>query len=370
MARPIPRDPPVTRAALPSSRSSMADRLGIGPLRSGGERRATPDAAPSIGDGEPARGRDLALPAPARRQSRRLVPVGRRGVRARRARGPPDLPLDRLLGLPLVPRDGPRVLRGPTATAAVLNALVRQHQGRPRGAARRRRRLHGGGAGHHRLGRLADERVPHSRPAGPSSAAPTSLPVDRHGLPSLPHRCWPRSPTPGPTAGTRSRSRPTRSRRVIESRTSLPARWSACHSSASPARPAARRRTSSPRRSRISPPASTRSGAASPRPRSSPNPRWSICLLLDAVRDGETPRGPRRWPSAPSTRWPRAGSTTTSAAGSPATRRTPSGWSPTSRRCSTTRPACCAASSTDGRSPAAPTICEWSRGSSTTSAAT
>ncbi len=47
--------------------------------------------------------------------------------------------------------------------AAVDERAVRQREGRPRGAARRRRDLHGGGPGHDRPGRLADDRVPHPR---------------------------------------------------------------------------------------------------------------------------------------------------------------------------------------------------------------
>ncbi len=66
---------------------------------------------------------------------------------------------------------------------------------------------------------------------------------------------------------------------------------------------------------------------------------------------GRAPRRHRaaRWPPGPSTPWPPAASTTTSAAASPATPPTPSGWCPTSRRCSTTRPGCCGPTSTAGR---------------------
>ena len=77
-------------------------------------------------------------------QPGRLVPVGRRGVRARARRGQADPALGRLRGVPLVPRDGARVLRGRGDGAAHERAL-RQHQGRPRGAARRRLGLHGRG---------------------------------------------------------------------------------------------------------------------------------------------------------------------------------------------------------------------------------
>ena len=48
-------------------------------------------------------------------------------------------------------------------TAALMNAVVRQHQGRSRGAARPRRHLHAGRAGDDRQRRLADDRVPDAR---------------------------------------------------------------------------------------------------------------------------------------------------------------------------------------------------------------
>ena len=56
---------------------------------------------------------DQSLPAPARPQPGRLVPVGRRRRwRGRSARGQADLPVDRLRRVPLVPRHGARVVRG------------------------------------------------------------------------------------------------------------------------------------------------------------------------------------------------------------------------------------------------------------------
>ena len=61
---------------------------------------------------EPPRAGDEPVPPPARREPGRLVPVGRRGVRARPRRGQADPALGRLLRLPLVPRDGARVVRG------------------------------------------------------------------------------------------------------------------------------------------------------------------------------------------------------------------------------------------------------------------
>ena len=47
--------------------------------------------------------------------------------------------------------------------AALHERALRQHQGRPRGAARPRRDLHAGGAADDRPGRLAADRVPHAR---------------------------------------------------------------------------------------------------------------------------------------------------------------------------------------------------------------
>ena len=105
---------------------------------------------------------DLPLPPPALREPRRLVRVGRGGVRPRPRGGPRRARLDRLLRLPLVPRDGARELRGRGDRAADERAL-RLHQGRPRGAPRRRRHLHGRDAGDDRRRRLAAERLPHPR---------------------------------------------------------------------------------------------------------------------------------------------------------------------------------------------------------------
>ena len=113
-------------------------------------------------DGQSPRRRDLAVPAPARGEPGRLVPVGRGGARARPRRGQAAARLDRLLGLPLVPRDGARVLRERRDRRADERAL-RVREGRPRGAPGRRRDLHGRGAGDDRPRRLAAERVPDAR---------------------------------------------------------------------------------------------------------------------------------------------------------------------------------------------------------------
>ena len=139
----------------------------------------------AIRDAESPRLRDLPVPAPARRQPRGLVSVGRRGVRPRARGGQARAGLDRLRGLPLVPRDGARVLRGPGRRAGHEHAL-RVRQGRPRGAPRRRRDPHGRRPGHDRPGRVAAERVPHARGRAvprrhllPARAAPRDAVVAR-----------------------------------------------------------------------------------------------------------------------------------------------------------------------------------------------
>ena len=164
--------------------------------------------------------RDLAVPAPAQGQPGRLVPVGRGGARRARDRGPPAAGLDRLLGLPLVPRDGARVVRGSRDRGADERAL-RLHQGRPRGAPRRRRGLHGGLPGDDRPGRLAAERVPDARAGAvlrrhllPARAAPRDA--------ELAHGARGRRRRRGTSAATRSASRAPRSCRSLGGATRLP----------------------------------------------------------------------------------------------------------------------------------------------------
>ena len=89
-------------------------------------------------------------------------PWGAEAFAAAEQRNVPILLSRRLLGLPLVPRDGPRVLRGRRGGGGDERD-VRQHQGRPRGAARRRRHVHGRRAGADRTRRLADDGVHDAR---------------------------------------------------------------------------------------------------------------------------------------------------------------------------------------------------------------
>ena len=91
----------------------------------------------------------------------------------------------------------------------------------------------------------------------------------------------------------------------------------------------------------------------SARPPSSPSRHWSTwpCGSRNAGRGTRAAPGPSRWPPPRSTPWPPEGSTTTWAVASPGTQPTATGSSPTSRRCSTTRPGCCGPTCTAGRSP-------------------
>ena len=89
-------------------------------------------------------------------------PWGEEALRPCQGRAEADPRLDRLRRVPLVPRDGARVLRGPRGRGADERAL-RLHQGRPRGAPGRRRDLHGRRPGHDGPGRLAAQRLPHAR---------------------------------------------------------------------------------------------------------------------------------------------------------------------------------------------------------------
>src|SRR4051794_12213088 len=98
---------------------------------------------------EPPRLRDIALPAAAQGQPRGLVSVGRRSLRAGPSGGQARARVDRLRGVPLVPRHGARIVRG-RGRRRVDELLVRLHQGGPRGAPGRRRDLHGRRAGHDR----------------------------------------------------------------------------------------------------------------------------------------------------------------------------------------------------------------------------
>ena len=124
---------------------------------------------------EPPRERSEPVPAPARRQPGRVASVGRGGVRAGPCRRPPAARLGRLQRLPLVSRDGARVVRGPGHRGGDERAL-RQREGRSRGAPRRRRGDDGRHGRDDRKRRLADHGLHDAGRTSRSTRARTSRP--------------------------------------------------------------------------------------------------------------------------------------------------------------------------------------------------
>ena len=201
-------------------------------------------------------------------------PWGDEALRAARERGQAAVPLDRLLGLPLVPRHGARVLRGRRDRRDHERAL-RLHQGRPRGAARPRPDLHEGGPGDDRPRRLADERVPHARAGAVLRRHLLPARRPRTGMPGF-DACSTAWPTPGDdrrdeiarTAASASSSQPARRRSAASRR--------GARSTPS----AARRRRRRAARRRSTPP----TAASAARRSSRPDRRSSSC---SAGRDGD-----------------------------------------------------------------------------------
>src|SRR5439155_17962790 len=140
------------RARLETSRPGGPGPLGVGRPVAGGGR--PPQSPP--GTVEP-------LPPAARPEPGRLVSLGRAGPPEGRERGQADLPLDRLLRLPLVSRHGAGGLlrRG---GGALPERALRVDQGGPRGETGPRRPLHERRAGDDLPGRLADDRLPDAGP--------------------------------------------------------------------------------------------------------------------------------------------------------------------------------------------------------------
>ena len=102
---------PVPRLPHRDRRRRSASRRSAGTSANGARRVAPPPTAtPRRGRDEPARSFLEPVPPPARGQPGRLVPVGRRGVRAATDDGSPAPGLGRLQLVPLVPRHGARVV--------------------------------------------------------------------------------------------------------------------------------------------------------------------------------------------------------------------------------------------------------------------
>lgn len=257
-----------------------------------------------------------------------------RGLRRGAADEPAGAAQRRVQQLSLVPRHGPRVLRGPAHRRLPQRAL-RQRQGRPRGTPRRRRRLHGGRAGGHRPGWLAHDRVSHAgcralllRDLLPARAPP------RHAL--LPA---------GAGGGAQRLDRPAgRGRRGRRED----------HPGPVPARDRLRRHRG-PGEEELSGALlgltreyDPQRGGFGGAPKFPPSMALEF-LLRHHARTGS--EGALEMARDTCERMARGGSTTSSRAGSRATPSTASGSSRTSRRCSTTTPCCVVCMRTCGAVP-------------------
>ena len=216
-------------------------------------------------------------------------PWGEEALGTRPGGGQADPALGRLFRLPLVPRDGARVLRGPRDRGLHERAL-RQRQGRPRGATRRRRDLHGGGAGDERPRRLADDGLPRPR-GGPL--------LRRHLLPA---RREPRHAQLQDGDGSRRRRlrAQTRGDPRAGGRDPRPAGRDRRRSSRRRSRP--RRRCSKRRPPACSTPADRERGGFGGAPKFPPPRRWSCSWPAPRRRGATRPGRPARWSAAPSTR--------------------------------------------------------------------
>ena len=220
-----------------------------------------------------------------------------------------------------------------------MNDAVRQHQGRPGGAARRRRRLHGRRPGHDRPRRLADDGVPDAR-------RPAVL--RRHLLPRRPGTfgfasCWRPSTTPGATAATSCVEQAGQLTEALgRTAAARPGRRPARRRRARPApsqqlRASVRRRVGRLRRGAEVPADDEPRAAAAGPPLAAAAPTRSPIVTTVARRHGvgRHLRPPRRRLR-------------------PLLGRRAAGWCPTSRRCSTTRRCWSGSTCTPGRSPARP----------------
>ena len=209
-----------------------------------------------------------------------------------------------------------------------MNELLRQHQGRSRGAAGPRSDLPGRGAAHGAGRRLAAHGVPHAGPAAVLRRAPTSRPQDRYGLPGFPqllealHEAWEneRDEVQRQAAQLRGGAR----------RAAPPTGWRRAPAASCTA--ADLRRAWAQRMLRRRSTAVHGGFGGAPK---FPNP-MDVALLLRALAARRRRRRCSDAARLTLEQMARAASTTSSAAASIATRSTSAGSCRTSRRCSTT----------------------------------
>ena len=245
-------------------------------------------------------------------------PWGEEALTLARREDKPILLSDRLFRLPLVPCHGARILRGCRGGGGD-EPPVREHQGRPRGAARPRPDLPDRPPDADRpRRRLAADDVPHARRRAvlrrhlfPQGAALRPARLSRSAA-----SAWPR---PCATAAATSSSRTAN----CSARSARPA-----------APPAAARGTCTPARSQ--PPSNMLPRQLRPRLRrlrrraeiSRIRPTWPSCCAASAQPTGDGALAREMALTTPARAWPRAASTTSSAAASAATAWTSAGMIP------------------------------------------
>ena len=255
--------------------------------------------------------------------------------------------LGRLRRLPLVPRHGPRVVRGRRGRRG-RQRRVRGGQGRPRGTTRRGRRVHGRDDGSHRAGRVADDLPAHPRRRPvlrghlPTQGAADRAPGERRR--GLGHAARARARVGGPRRAAAARAH----------RPALP-------------HDAGRRRLRRPPPGGCARPTTRPAAGSAPHPSSRPRWCWSSCCATTRAPARPTRS---RWSAAPAPRWLAVACTTSWAAVSPGTPSTPTGSCRTSRRCSTTTPCSCGSTSTCGARRATPWLAAWPRRPPSSSCAT
>ena len=304
---------------------------------------------------EPSGPRTQPVPSPARRQPGRLVSVGRRGVRAG-ARG--EKPIFLSIGYSTC--HWCHVMEHESFENAGdrrgAQPGLRVDQGRSRGAPGRRSRLHDVRAGDHRIGRLADERLPH---AGAQAV------LRRHLLPADVEVGPARVRRPARRARARV-ARGSRAGRRLPRRSCFDRLKSVTGADGRAQADGGRRRRRRARRGRRAVPDGLRpAAAAASATRRSFRARRSCCSCC-ASTPGAGRRARPAGAAADGHRHAardgaRAACAITSAAASTATPSTARGGCRTSRRCSTTRRSWCSRISRRRRRPAtrsSPTVAE------------
>ena len=336
---------PGTRVEVQGADEVLAGRGDRAALLPPDARRVSHGAPPAprarLAHAQPPRRRDEPVPPPAPVQPGRLVPVGRGGAGAGAPRGQAGPALGRLLGLPLVPRHGARVVRGPGRSRGLMNErfvnIKVDREERPD------------------VDSIYMQAVQAMTGHG---GWPMTVFLTPDGVPVLRRHLLPAG---GPPRHARVPARPRGGGRVLsrQARRGRPGsgqellerlrQGERVRAGTEPPDPLA----CSTAPTRGSGPSSTRDHGGLGRAPKFPQP-MAFDFLLRYWRRRDAARGAPDGRGRPSPAWRAAASTTSSAAASTATRSTRCGWCPTSRRCSTTTPSSRSSISTPGRRRAIP----------------